>query len=217
VSTDRDIRIMQEALTLEIQAVQRYVDHAAMTHDPRFVAYWESLRRNESDHRDELAHRLAALGAVPGAPAERPADREDGGAQPAAAAVPPASTTARGDCPDVAGFRSTLAALAVDLEAEHAAVKTYGRFAAEADDPPVKALFRELVRAESGHARGLRAHTERIAQGNFLVALYCPLCGWQVDLGADPAMDTEVKCPMCAARFVLQLRGGDWALERIKS
>lgn len=46
--------------------------------------------------------------------------------------------------------------------------------------------------------------------------LFCPLCGWQIDFGPDPAEGTEGKCPVCPGRFALGLdKGGDWTLERL--
>jgi rubrerythrin len=57
-----DRELLLEALELERQAVRRYASHAAGTSDPRLVAYWESLRRNESEHRDLLTKELRRLG-----------------------------------------------------------------------------------------------------------------------------------------------------------
>ena len=59
---DRDLLL--EALELERRAVSRYVVHAASTADPRLFAYWESLRRNEAEHRDLLEAELRRLGAT---------------------------------------------------------------------------------------------------------------------------------------------------------
>ncbi len=61
---DDDRGLLIEALELERQAVRRYVAHAAATEDPRLVAYWESLRRNEAGHRDLLVAELRRLGAA---------------------------------------------------------------------------------------------------------------------------------------------------------
>jgi hypothetical protein len=46
-------------------------------------------------------------------------------------------------------------------------------------------------------------------------AIFCPLCGWQIDFGAAPAEGTEGKCPMCPGKYALRLAGGDWALDRL--
>ena len=61
-SRDGDIALIREAFELEEAAVERYVDHAAATSDPRLQTYWESLRRNEAGHRDLLEAELARLG-----------------------------------------------------------------------------------------------------------------------------------------------------------
>ncbi len=68
MSTRHDIEILLAALELERGAVRRYVEHGAMTADPRLVSFWESLRRNEAGHRDTLIAHLARLGVA--APAE---------------------------------------------------------------------------------------------------------------------------------------------------
>lgn len=60
-----DIALLREALELEREAVARYVAHGAATSDPRLFAYWESLRRNEAEHRDLLTAALTTRGAAP--------------------------------------------------------------------------------------------------------------------------------------------------------
>ena len=67
MSRERDIVVLNEALQLEREAVARYVAHGGATPDPRLFAYWESLRRNEAEHRDLLLAELRRLGAAPAA------------------------------------------------------------------------------------------------------------------------------------------------------
>lgn len=74
MTAHEDTPLLLEALRLEREAVRRYVAHAAATSDPRLVAYWESLRRNEAEHRDWLCAALRARGVEP------PPDDEGGGA-----------------------------------------------------------------------------------------------------------------------------------------
>jgi rubrerythrin len=197
---DRDL--LQRALALELQAVARYEEHAAGTEDPRFVVYWESLRRNEAQHRDELRRLLLAAGSRPTEVADD-FDPADGDLGP---------TTAE----PVRGFGSVTSALRGDLVLERRAVKVYGHSAAEARDPGVKALFRELARGEAGHARGLRTLLRALEEPGFPVLLFCPLCGWQLDAGPAPLEGQEISCPLCPGRFSLVLRSGDWALERLR-
>jgi len=76
VDVDGDIALLLEALQLEREAVRRYVAHGAVTSDPRLVSYWESLRRNEAEHRELLVAALRERGVEP--PPEGP--DEGGGA-----------------------------------------------------------------------------------------------------------------------------------------
>ena len=62
MTRDHDVEILLEALRLEEQAVARYVAHSAATADPRLLAYWESLRRNEAEHRELLSAELRCRG-----------------------------------------------------------------------------------------------------------------------------------------------------------
>lgn len=55
-----DAAILRAALQLEEEAVARYTEHGARTADPRLFVYWEALRRNETEHRDELCARIEA-------------------------------------------------------------------------------------------------------------------------------------------------------------
>ena len=203
---DDDVALLRYALGLEIEAAARYTHRADGTSDPRFATYFESLRRNESQHRDELCRRLEARGA----------DQREGAAPASLARIALHHTAARLECPDVPGFRSIAAALAGDLDLERRAVKIYGTSAAAAHDPSVKELFRELARGEAGHARGLRTWLQRLVTVGFPVIFFCPLCGWELDLGASAAEGTQLKCPMCPGRFALRLHEGDWVLERLR-
>jgi rubrerythrin len=115
------------------------------------------------------------------------------------------------------GYARDLTHLREDHAFEQEAVKRYGSMAAKAVEPELKALFRELVRGEAGHRRGLRRLIERVEDPATPVVLFCPLCGWELDFGPGPSDGTSAKCPMCPGRFALRLSaGGDWELERLE-
>ena len=57
------IRILRETLELERAATHRYAEHQSWANDPRLCAYWEGLRRNESDHHATILAELAQAGA----------------------------------------------------------------------------------------------------------------------------------------------------------
>jgi rubrerythrin len=215
VTAERDIAMAREALRLEREAAARYVEHPAASSDPRLVAYWESLRRNETGHRELLEAWLRARGEDPDAPAP-PAGASaavEGAGEAAGEAgrhpLPPARGAGRGHAADLAALRS-------DHDFEDEAVVVYGRFAYKAEDHELMELFKELARAESGHRNGLRRTVHAVEGSARPVVLFCPLCGWEIDFGPDPEEGTERKCPTCPGRFALRLdAGGDWTLERL--
>ncbi|HJW74862.1 MAG TPA: hypothetical protein VJ787_04230 [Thermoleophilia bacterium] len=91
-----DAAILRAALRLEEEAVARYVEHGSRTTDPRLIAFWEALRRNEAEHRDGLRKRLAALTKEDTAATMADASHV---AQDAAAAAPDASPMAQEAAP----------------------------------------------------------------------------------------------------------------------
>jgi rubrerythrin len=218
--------MVRQALRLEREAVTRYTEHPAASSDPRLVAYWESLRRNEAEHRRLLEAWLRAHGQDPDA------DEQAGGttgevsasADEAAASADEAAASAgeAGRHPlappsgDARGHAADRDALRADYDFEDEAVAIYGHFAYQTDDRELTELFKELARGESGHRNGLRRTIRSVEDTATTVLLFCPLCGWQIDFGPDPAEGAEVKCLMCPGRFALRLNeGGDWTLERL--
>ena len=207
--------MVREALRLEREAAQRYSEHPAASSDPRLVTYWESLRRNEAEHRRRLEDWLRARGEDPDAAVER-AEAAAAGILDAASAqeggsgrhpLAPAAPRSRGHAADLAALRS-------DYDFEDEAVAVYGHFAYQAEDPELMELFKELARGEAGHRNGLRRTIRTVEDPATPVILFCPLCGWAIDFGPDPAEGAEGKCPMCPGRFALRLDDrGDWTLE----
>jgi len=212
------VRILRETLELERAATQRYSEHQLWACDPRLCAYWEGLRRNEADHHERIVAELAALGAA------------DAEALDVAGSAGTADHAAPAATPDPAAFLSrpsptaplrergyarTLATLASDLEFERQAVATYAANLKLLSDLRLKAFMRELVRAETGHRRGLERAVERLNLGREAVVLYCPICGWELDFGVEPADGATVRCPVCAVSFALRARDGDFVLERV--
>jgi rubrerythrin len=218
----RDIAMVREALRLEREAAARYAEHPAASSDPRLVAYWESLRRNEAGHRERLEAWLRARGEDPDAP-EPPAGASapaGGAAKTAARAAAAAGEAGHHPLPPAKGaglgHAADLAALRSDYDFEDEAVVVYGRFAYQAEDRELMELFKELARAESGHRNGLRRTIRTVEGPERPVVFFCPLCGWEIDFGPEPHEGTERKCPMCPGRFALRLgAGGDWTLERL--
>jgi rubrerythrin len=204
------IRILRETLELERAATSRYAEHQSWAGDPRLCAYWEGLRRNEADHHSAILAELARTGVAK--PDDEAAPGDPPGVQTAAVADPPPDP---GAPLRERGFARLLATLRSDVEFERLAVEKYATFAKQLGDPRLKALMRELVRAETGHGRGLSRTIERVSATDYAVVIYCPACGWELDFGTNPAERATVHCPMCAMNFALRARDGDFVLERV--
>ncbi len=204
--------MVREALRLEREAAARYTEHPAASSDPRLVAYWESLRRNEAEHRERLEDWLRERGLDPAGEGPRAAAAEAAALDPDAVGrhpLTPGKTDGRGHTGDLSALRD-------DYELEDQAVVIYGRFAYRAEDRELMELFKELARSESGHRNGLRRTIRTTGDPATSVVFFCPLCGWEIDFGPDPAEGAEGKCPMCPGRFALRLaESGDWTLERL--
>ncbi len=167
MSAEHDKTMVREALRLEREAAARYSEHPAASSDPSLVTYWESLRRNEAEHRRLLEAWLRAHGEDPDAdPPEVLAEADATGVLDAASTreggagrhpLAPGGTGGRGHAGDLAALRS-------DYDFEDEAVAIYGHFAYRAGDPDLTGLFKELARGEAGHRNGLR-RTIRTVRG----------------------------------------------------
>ena len=100
------------------------MEHGSATADPRLFAYWESLRRNEADHRDLLVAWLQQHGA----------------------------SRRRGAVVSALGYARDLASLRDDLDFEEAAVKRYGQMANEAREPRSRSSSRSWPAARPATA-----------------------------------------------------------------
>jgi rubrerythrin len=110
------------------------------------------------------------------------------------------------------GFRTLELHLKLNLEFEKEAVQAYTRFSREAEDPALREVFRGLLKAEVGHVRVFEQLLKEIAEGRYPKVFLCPLCGWEIDYGAEAGAGAVQKCDKCGARFALALEAGDFVL-----
>lgn len=108
------------------------------------------------------------------------------------------------------GFKTTLALLKEDLEAERAALRTYMELASTANDKELQAMFLSLARSEQGHATGLLKLITDMEAGDYPIIFYCPVCGWEIDFGNKPEAGKQVRCRMCGVVFTLEETDGDY-------
>jgi rubrerythrin len=199
MSISNDMVNLQTALSLEIAAVKRYIDHQSLTNDPTIFALIQGLMRNESGHEEELVHSIKRLGGDP-----EEALRLPGPSLPGLVY----------EGTEVEGQKTNMAMLRADLAFEQEAVKTYHNFASQAQDEEAKKLFIDLTRAEKGHVNGLNTFIKEFHANNRPVAFFCPVCGWEVAFGPAPEVGSESRCRMCGVVWVLDLNDGDYQIGR---
>lgn len=110
----------------------------------------------------------------------------------------------------MAGFKTILALLKEDLEAERAALRTYMEFADSSNDKEIRAMFLSLVKSEQGHATGLMKLITDMKHGDYPVVFYCPVCGWEIDFGNKPEPGKQIRCRMCGVVLTLEETDGDY-------
>jgi rubrerythrin len=108
------------------------------------------------------------------------------------------------------GLATILTHLRLNLAFERQALEAYNRFAREADEPELKRTFQALAHAEAGHIKLFADLIGQIEANAFPVAVYCPICGWEVNFGPDPDDGTSEQCAVCKARVTLRLEAGDF-------
>ena len=180
--------MVREALRLEREAAARYSEHPAASSDPRLVTYWESLRRNEAEHRAPASR----PGCEPTArtrtrrTGRAPADAGvlDGGEHPGGRRRPAPAGSGGGTAS--AATPPTWPPCAPTTTSRTRPSRIYGHFAYRAEDPELMELFKELARGEAGHRNGLRRTIRTVEDPATPVILFCPLCGWAHRLRPGP-------------------------------
>jgi len=108
------------------------------------------------------------------------------------------------------GFATMLAHLRLNLEFEQVALKAYGQFAREAQDPELKKTFQRLAHSEAGHINLFKSLIAQVEANHFPVIVYCPICGWELDFGAAPQEGVIVRCEKCKQQVTLEILDGDF-------
>lgn len=110
------------------------------------------------------------------------------------------------------GFDKTLLHLRLNLEFEEIAAATYKQFAKEAFDEKLKDNFKKMNRSELGHVNIFKKMIEAIEKGEYPVAFYCPLCGWEIEYGTTPKEGDAERCARCGQSYALKMVEGEWTL-----
>lgn len=180
---DVDWNNVVTSLNLEFGANRRYRYQIEQLKNPRLAALLEGVMRTEADHVENAIRYLE----------ERLAQRL-GNSLPR-------------------GFSHALLYMMLNHEFEEVARATYSQFAQETQDASLKQMFLEQARSEQGHINIFKELVEALKAGNFPVAFFCPVCGWEL-VADSPSEGKELVCQKCGARFTLTVVNGEWELKR---
>jgi rubrerythrin len=111
------------------------------------------------------------------------------------------------------GFATMLAHLRLNLEFERTALAAYSQFARSAEDPELKRTFQQLAHSEAGHLKLFQGLIEQIEANQYPVLIYCPVCGWELDFGINPAVGVTLRCEKCKQKVALSIKEGDFAVD----
>ena len=111
------------------------------------------------------------------------------------------------------GYKTLYLHTKLNLEFEKEAVRLYGQFSKEAEDPALRETFRKLLKSEAGHVRLFEDVLKKMEEGTLPKIFFCPLCGWEMDYGQDGKAGQVEKCEKCGARYELIIENGDFALK----
>lgn len=182
---DVDWNNVVAALNLEYGANRRYQYQIGELTHPGLTSLLEGVMRTEGDHVDSALKYL-----------DRRLQEKSG-------------------LPGAKGFLRPLLHMRLNQEFEEVARETYSQFARETEDQALRTLFTDQARSEMGHVNIFKGAVEAIEKGEYPVAFFCPLCGWEIEYGVSPEEGTAKVCPKCGAKFSLSIKEGDWALTRI--
>ncbi len=108
------------------------------------------------------------------------------------------------------GFSSILAHLRLNLAFERTALAAYSQFAHETNDVALKLTFQRLACSEAGHINLFMSLIAQIEANEYPISIYCPVCGWELQFGVNPAVGTHVRCEKCKQQMELQIEMGDY-------
>lgn len=182
---DVDWNNVVAALNLEFGANRRYQYQIGQLKHPRLTAVLDGVMRTEGDHVDNAVKYLAGR------------------------------LSQKINAPAASGLLTALLYMQLNQEFEEVAQATYSQFAKETDDPSLRALFTDQARSEMGHVNIFKEAVQALLKGDYPVMFFCPVCGWELDYGANPSAGDVKGCPKCGARFELAMKGADWDLKRI--
>ena len=113
------------------------------------------------------------------------------------------------------GYRKILEMLEKDRNWEESLAERFENMAREQSEPGLIQVLSDIARRCKKNSRKIAELLNQLSSEEYEVTVKCPLCGWGIPFGSNPAVGTERKCEVCAIWFRLDERGGDYHLKNI--
>lgn len=114
------------------------------------------------------------------------------------------------------GYKTIWEFLERDYGLEEWLIGKFEKMAEEMDEPELKKLFCDIALRGKKNIDKITRLLSDLACPDYQVKLKCPICGWGITFGNDPALvGSERKCQACGVWFRLGEKGGNYYLQNI--
>ncbi|MBN1614576.1 MAG: hypothetical protein JW950_08945 [Deltaproteobacteria bacterium] len=113
------------------------------------------------------------------------------------------------------GYQKTWELLDNNRLREESLAERFETLAQEQSDPALRQILGDIALRCKKNSGKIEQMFEALSAETYQVMLRCPICGWAIPFGSDPAVGTEAKCELCAIWFRLEEREGNYFLKKI--
>ena len=113
------------------------------------------------------------------------------------------------------GYRTTWALLDNNHRWETSLAEKFATLAKEQPDPALSQILSDIALRCRKNSDKIEQLLQDLSSEAYEVTLKCPICGWGIPYGSNPALGTEVKCELCAIWFRLEEKEGNYHLQKL--
>ena len=113
------------------------------------------------------------------------------------------------------GYRTTWELLEGDQRREAPLAEKFATPAEEQSDPALTKILSDIALRCRKNSEKIEQLLQNLSSEAYEVTLKCPICGWGIPYGSNPALGTELKCELCAIWFRLEEKEGNYYLQKI--
>ena len=113
------------------------------------------------------------------------------------------------------GYKTTWAVLEEEYRFERDRMEELKSMAEDTSDPLLKQILSEGSQRSESNVQKIAHLMDCLVSQGYEIKMKCPVCGWEINLGADPDEGKEVHCRTCGFWFRLKEEDGDFSLQNI--